>query len=45
MGQPIIEHQSVANMIADMAMGIEAGRMLYVFGTLSRRHLFETRER
>jgi len=28
MGQPIIEHQSVANMIADMAMGIEAGRML-----------------
>jgi len=28
MGKPIIEHQSVANMIADMAMGIEAGRML-----------------
>eukprot|EP00039_Didymoeca_costata_P020089 m.340033 g.340033 ORF g.340033 m.340033 type:complete len:422 (+) comp19089_c0_seq1:30-1295(+) len=28
MGQLIINHQSVSNMLADMAMGIEAGRLL-----------------
>jgi len=28
MGSPIIQHQSIAFMLADMAMGIEAGRLL-----------------
>ena len=28
MGKPIVEHQAVAMMIADMAIGIEASRLL-----------------